>query len=111
MPPRGSSAWSSDHFRGIRPDGFREGTMVKQTKFCELTVYLRGGDRLTGRLHVEGSTSSTVRPSDAIRQVQGNFLLLTDVTVQGESAGEKAAILVPTSAVNYIEVHSKSWTS
>jgi len=84
----------------------------KTTKYCELSVTLLNGASVTGRFHVESRTTSTIRPSDAVRESKNGFLLLTDATYT--SSGEPRdinALMIPLPAVAFIELPSTRWVS
>lgn len=83
--------------------------MVKSTKVCSLEVHMLSGTRIAGKFCVEASTSSTIRPSDAIRDSTGEYLLLVEATVH--SGGEpyaRSALLVRKSGIAHIEL-SEGW--
>ena len=84
--------------------------MAKDTRVCELTVYLTTGTRLTGKMHVSMSTSSAMRPSDAIRTTEGGFLLLSDVTLTNDhETREQRAIMIRMDAITHIELPQQGW--
>ena len=84
--------------------------MKSPTKCCELKVNLKSGVSITGIYHVPLGTSSSVRPADAIRDAQSEFIVLSDVTIceDGESR-EHQTIMVQREAISYIELPQKSW--
>ena len=77
--------------------------MVKQTKTCEINVHLTTGDCVAGRYHIDAATSSSVRPSDALRQEKTGFVLLTEakLTRDGETT-DQPVVLLPTTSVAFI---------
>lgn len=82
----------------------------KATKYCELNVTLLNGARVSGRFHVEARTSSTIRPSDAIREAKDGLLLLTDVQyATADEQREVRAMLIPLRAVACIELPATRW--
>lgn len=84
----------------------------KETKFCELTIRLQSGELISGRFHVPLSTSSGMRPSDAIRDLQTDYMLLSKAVIRfGTDSMHKDALLVFRSAISYVELPSASWTS
>lgn len=87
--------------------------MVKATKSCQLVVQLLNGKRLAGRFHVEASTSSAVRPSDALRQESTGYLLMTHAYFEGECETDAPdrVILVNRAAVGLIELSQNNWRS
>jgi hypothetical protein len=91
--------------------GEQEAEMVKRTKSCAVTVHLKGGQCLRGRYHVDKSTSSSVRPSDALRESTSPYLLLTDAVAQaGPELSAGAVIVVRADAVSFIELPEESWS-
>jgi len=84
--------------------------MDRRTKSCEVTVHLKNGECLQGRYHVDGNTSSSIRPSDALRESTNPYLLLTDVRAEdGHSGDPRSVVLVRADAVGYIELPDQSW--
>ncbi len=87
------------------------GQMRNPTKCCELTVILNSGARVTGTFHVSVGTDPNVRPADAIRRSDTDFLLLSDVTIgETEQPRQQQAILVQRDAIAYIELPTEGWT-
>lgn len=84
----------------------------RQTKCCELTVHLVTGVRIVGTFHVAVDTSSAIRPSDAIRDSKGGFLILTNATIH-EPTGprEQGSIMVRVEAISYIDLPAKGWSA
>lgn len=63
-----------------------------------------------GHYHVDAITSSTVRPSDALRADGSGYILLTGATHAGRPVGESpAVVLINRSAVAMIEITSTGW--
>jgi hypothetical protein len=86
-------------------------SLVKRTKSCEVVVHLKSGECLRGHYHIEKGTSSSVRPSDALRESTGAYLLLTDVRREGSVApSEGGVILIRADAVSFIELPQESWS-
>lgn len=87
--------------------------MVKATKKCELRVHLTTGTCVRGRFHIDASTSSAIRPSDAMREDKTGWLLLTDVideTEGDEDGSDRAPVLMLNrTAVAMIEILSNNW--
>ncbi len=84
----------------------------KRTKMCPLDIFLKTGVRLSGSFPVPGDTSTSVRPTDAIRQAEGNYLLLCEVTVHdGDQTYEKETILVRGDAISHIEFSATQWVA
>ncbi len=82
----------------------------KSTKYCELNVFLKNGQKATGMFHVPMRTSSQIRPSDAIQEKKNGLLLLTQVTLTDHNvAREIPAILMPYDSISYIELPT-GWT-
>lgn len=82
----------------------------KSTKYCELHVFLKNGQKATGMFHVPMRTSSQIRPSDAIQEKKNGLLLLTQVTlIDHNVAREIPAILMPYDSISYIELPA-GWT-
>lgn len=79
------------------------------TKHSRLTIRLKSGADVTGRFHVARQTIEAVRPSDAIGECRGGFILLSDVTVceDGESR-EHSSIMVHIGDISYIQL-PESW--
>jgi hypothetical protein len=85
--------------------------MFQPTKYCELTVYLNCGTRVTGRFHVHADTSRVVRPLDAIRDIKGGFLPLTDVDIkENEETRHRQAIMISCQSIAHIELPEANWT-
>jgi hypothetical protein len=84
----------------------------RPTKCCELTVHLVTGVRVVGTFHVSVTTSSAIRPSDAIRDCKDGFLILTNATIH-EPTGprEQGSIMVRTDAVSHIYLPAKGWAA
>lgn len=84
----------------------------RQTKCCELTVHLVTGVRIVGTFHIAADTSSAIRPSDAIRDGKGGFIILTNATIH-ETTGprEQGSIMVRTDAISYINLPAKAWSA
>jgi hypothetical protein len=84
----------------------------KTTKCCELTIHLVTGVRVVGTFHVSASTSSPIRPSDAIRDCKDGFLILTNATIH-EPTGprEQGTIMVRADAVSHIDLPAKGWAA
>lgn len=79
--------------------------MDKHTKFCELKVFLKNGQKATGLFHVPMRTSSAIRPSDALQEKKNDLLLLSDVTLYENNIPRQIpAILMPYDSVAYIEL-------
>ena len=86
--------------------------MIKSTKTCELVIHLTTGECITGRFHVDAATSSSVRPSDAVRQEKTGYILLTDAKVtRGEETTDRPVVLVVPSSVAFIEIPMEKWTA
>lgn len=85
--------------------------MQNPTKCCGLAIVLKTGARITGTFHVSVGTESNVRPADAIRRSDVDFLLLSDVTIgEKEQSRQQQAILVHRDAIAYIELPAEGWT-
>lgn len=84
----------------------------KSTKCCELTVHLMTGVRVVGTFHVSMTTSSAVRPSDAIRDYKDSFLTLTNATLH-EPTGprEQGSVMIRAEAISFIELPAKGWSA
>jgi hypothetical protein len=84
----------------------------RPTKYCELTVHLVTGIRIEGMFHIVAETSSAVRPSDAIRDCKGGFLILTNATIHEPTGPRKQdSIMVRADAVSHIDLPAKGWTA
>ncbi len=84
--------------------------MFKATKTCILNVHLTTGAAVTGRYHVDASTSSAVRPSDALRQESSGWFLLTDVRDARDPECEPTpVVLISRAAVAMIELTPNNW--
>lgn len=84
----------------------------KDTKFCELTIRLQSGEQISGRLHVPVGTSSAMRPSDVIRDLSTDFILLSRVVIRlGTDSMHKETLLVFKSAISYIELSTTNWAT
>ena len=84
----------------------------RQTKCCELTVHLVTGIRIDATFHIGADTSSAVRPSDAIRDCKGGFLILTNATIH-EPTGprEHGSVMVRADAISHIDLPAKGWAA
>lgn len=90
----------------------KPGGMDKSTKCCELTVYLTTGVRIVGTYHISTTTSSAIRPSDALRDNKDGFLILTNATVHDAGAArEQSAILIRMEAITHLDLPSKGWSA
>ncbi|RJP35423.1 MAG: hypothetical protein C4547_09470 [Phycisphaerales bacterium] len=84
--------------------------LAKPTKACQVEVVLKSGTRLSGLFPVPANTSTCVRPTDAIRQVDDQYLLLCDVTVrEGDDVYDRPTLLVRGDAISHIELTSSGW--
>ncbi len=84
----------------------------KSTKCCELTVHLVTGVRMVGTYHVPISTSSAIRPSDALRDCKDGFVLLTNVTLHdANEPRQQTAVMVRMDAISHIELPPKGWAA
>lgn len=85
---------------------------AKSTKYCELNVTLLNGTRIAGRFHIEARTTSTVRPSDAIRENKDRFILLTDATSQeGDESRGIGTLMIAPAAIAFVELPDTRWTT
>jgi hypothetical protein len=86
--------------------------MRKETKFCELEVAVLDGTRIRGRYHAATTTSSSVRPSDMLRDHPGEFLLLSTATIrEGDQERQADAVLIRTDSIAYLELPTRDWSS
>ena len=84
----------------------------KRTKVCPLELFLTTGVKLTGHLPVPANTSTSVRPTDAIRHSEGEYMLLCDVTIEdGDKTYEKGTLLVRCNAISHIEFSATQWVA
>lgn len=84
--------------------------MTRATKYCEITIHTISGTHLRGRFQIDASLSSNIRPSDAIRDMSGAYLLLSDVTLaDGDESREAGTVMVRADAIAYIELGSRGW--
>jgi hypothetical protein len=97
-------------FADTETESYQEDILEKTTKYCEIAVTLVNGARITGRFHIESRTSSTVRPSDALREVREGLLLLTDVTVHAPPEPRSIpALMIPFSSIAWVEPPPARW--
>lgn len=90
----------------------KPGGIDKSTKCCDLTVYLVTGIRITGTYHIATTTSSAIRPSDALRSSTDGFIVLTDATIhEAGQSRQQPSILIRMDAVSHIDLPQKGWTS
>lgn len=67
---------------------------------------------ITGRFHVPMNTSSGIRPSDAIRDLPTDYMLLSRAVIRfGTDSMHKETLLVFRSAISYIELPQGGWAS
>ncbi len=84
--------------------------MVRTTKYCVVDAVLLTGTRVRGRMHVQASTSSAIRPSDALRDAPGNYLILTNALVfDGTETREHGCVMLRTSAIAHVELPDRGW--
>ena len=83
--------------------------MVRDTKFCEINVQLVSGTRIRGRFHIDAVTSSTIRPSDALRDIRTDFLVVSHATRESESA-PPVSMMIRCSAIAVIELPERNWS-
>lgn len=84
----------------------------KPTKYCLLNVMLLNGTRVSGKFHIEARTTSTIRPSDAIREARDGFLLLTESgTEDSGQLRESRTLMIPVRAIAFVELPSTRWTT
>lgn len=84
--------------------------MVRDTKFCEVSMQLVNGARVRGRFHIDAVTSSAIRPSDALRDLRTDFLLLSHATRDGDPEAHRCTMMVRTSAIALIELPERNWS-
>ena len=85
---------------------------AKPTKYCDLSLTLLNGAKLSGRFHIEARTTSTIRPSDAIREAKDGFLLLTDAKMLGpEEKCLNRTLMVPIRAIAFVDLPSSRWAT
>ena len=90
----------------------RPGGIDKATKCCGLTVYLLTGVRIEGTYHIATSTSSAIRPSDALRDSKDGFIVLTNAKVhESGSSREQGSILIRVEAISHVDLPAKGWTA
>src|SRR3989304_6972309 len=91
----------------LKPQG-----VDKSTKCCELTVHRVTGVRIVGTFHASVTTSSAIRPSDAIRDCKDGYLILTNATIH-EPGGPRtqSAIMVRTDAGSHLQPPAKGWAA
>ena len=90
----------------------RSGGIDKATKCCDLTVHLLTGVRIEGTYHIATSTSSAVRPSDALRSSTDGFIVLTGATVHENGATrEQGSILIRVDAISHVDLPTKGWAA
>jgi hypothetical protein len=86
--------------------------MNRPTKHCTLRVHLTTGECIAGDYHVDAVTSSTIRPSDALRSDASGYILLTNaVHADHADAEQPAVVLVNRNAVAMIEIPRSGWTA
>lgn len=84
--------------------------MLRKTKHCLVEIQLLTGTRVRGKYHVEASSSSSIRPSDAIRSGDLAYLLLSDVDVcENGVSTHREAILVRCSSISHLEFLESGW--
>jgi DNA/RNA endonuclease YhcR with UshA esterase domain len=82
----------------------------KSTKKVRVTVFTITGAKIIGKMHVDSSTSSMIRPSDTLRDARGDYLVLTEVEVQPpEYATEDRCVIVRNSSIAWIAVPEDTW--
>lgn len=83
--------------------------MNQPTKYCRLIIRLKSGVHVSGRFHVARETIEAVRPSDAIRECRGGFIVLSQVALSenGESS-KHPSIMVQIGDISYIQL-PESW--
>lgn len=89
--------------------GALEPAVVRDTKFCEINVQLVNGARVRGRFHVDAVTSSTIRPSDALRDLKTDFLVISHATREGEVT-PSVTMMIRSSAIALIELPERNWS-
>ena len=90
----------------------KQGGIDKTTKCCELTVYLLTGVRIVGIYHIATSTSSAIRPSDALRSSQDGFIVLTDAVVHENGATrEQGSLMIRVDAISHVDLPAKGWAA
>jgi hypothetical protein len=84
--------------------------MQKRTKYCVVEITMLNGTRLIGRFHIDQSSSSSVRPSDAFRFLDSEFFLLTHATIEnGETTTQRDVVLVRTTNISHVELRDGAW--
>jgi len=84
--------------------------MDKATKCCRLTIFLKSGSSISGEFHTSLGTTSSVRPSDALRECKGGFLVLSKTTIHEDNeTRQQQAIMVRLDAISYIELPETGW--
>lgn len=84
--------------------------MIRKTKFCDLSVVMLSGTRLSGRFHVHDGTSSAIRPSDAIRDLKEHYLILTHATMRdGSATHDVGTVMIRADGIAHIELPHRGW--
>jgi hypothetical protein len=87
-----------------------EPTVIRDTKYCEICVQLVNGARVRGRFHIDAVTSSTIRPSDALRELKSDFFILSHATRETE-AHPPVTMMIRSSAIALVELPDRNWTT
>lgn len=84
--------------------------MQKRTKYCEVELSMINGLQLSGRFHIDQSSSSAIRPSDAIRFLDTEFFVLTNVTIENtDGKHNRDTVMVRASSIAHIEFKDSTW--
>lgn len=84
--------------------------MQKTTKTCDLRVHLIEGTCVRGQYHVDSATSSAIRPSDAIRQDDTGWILLTHVQNEaGDPTDRAPVVMINRDAISIVEIMPNNW--
>ena len=95
---------------GIENNPIKKARKINQsTKHTRLIIRLKSGAQVSGKFHVDKETIAAVRPSDAIRECRGSFIVLTDVEFNedGESSIH-SSIMVQIGDISLIKL-PESW--
>jgi hypothetical protein len=76
----------------------------KNTKYVNLVFFMKAGVRIAGQYHVPENTSASVRPSDALHEVEG-FINLNEaeITSPGGKVRRVSFVSIALDAIAWVE--------
>ena len=78
--------------------------LYKQTKYVNLTFFMKAGVRITGQFHIPKNTSASIRPSDALQQANGFInLAKANIASTGGLVRDVPFVAISLDAIAWVE--------